>query len=374
MARATNLSCGDRSISVCVVSPFPPPYGGMAVQARELVERLRGEGLQVEAVKTNADLPRFLSGIKGLRTLARFLIFTIKLQAALRRADVVHLFGASHLFFFLHAAPALVMARLWRKRTILNYRGGEAEAFLRRWGWLARPIIRLSDELAVPSPFLRSVFARHGIDSAAILPNLIDLDSFSFKERKEFRPRMLVARQLEKIYNIECVLRAFKIIQGKHPNAHLGVAGTGSREAELKKLAAELGLENVTFYGAVSHEEIAEIYNQYDIYLNASDADNFPGSIMEAFACGLPVVSTRAGGIPCMVEDGATGFLVDVGDCRALAEKAMLIMDNPRLGARIAAAARERCREHSWQSVYKELRQLYRLPEPREVKYGPVYS
>lgn len=364
----------SRALRLCVVSPFPPPYGGMAVQARELVERLRGEGLEVEAVKTNADLPRSLSGIKGLRTLVRFLAFAIKLRAALRHADVVHVFGASHLYFFLHVTPALVMAKLWRKRAILNYRGGEAEAFLRRWGWLARPIIRLSDELAVPSPFLRSVFARHGIDSAAILPNLIDLDSFSFKERKEFRPRMLVARQLEKIYNIECILRAFKIIQGKHPNAHLGIAGSGSREAELKKLAAALGLENVTFYGAVSREEIAEIYNQYDIYLNASDADNFPGSIMEAFACGLPVISTRAGGIPCMVEDEVTGLLVDVGDWRALAEKALLVIDNPRLGARIAAAARKKCREHAWQSVYKTLRELYRFPEPCEVKYGPVYS
>ena len=115
------------------------------------------------------------------------------------------------------------------------------------------------------------------------------------------------------------MLRAFAIIQQRLPEARLIVAGDGSQRAPLEHLARELGLRNTEFTGQVRHERVVELYDAADIYLNGSEIDNQPLSILEAFACGLPVVTTDAGGIPFVVTGGETGFLVKRGDYEAMA-------------------------------------------------------
>ena len=123
------------------------------------------------------------------------------------------------------------------------------------------------------------------------------------------------------------VLRAFQLIQ-KIPEAKLIVAGYGSEEAKLKKLAVELNLKNIEFTGRVEQSEMPKIYDRADVYLNASIVDNMPLSIIEAFACGLPVVSTDAGGISYIVADGETGLLVKTNDYKALAEQAIRLLED----------------------------------------------
>src|SRR6185369_6691504 len=137
------------------------------------------------------------------------------------------------------------------------------------------------------------------------------------------RPIFLSNRNLYPLYNVACTLRAFARIQQSFPEARLIVAGGGRQRPDLESLASELKLQNVEFRGLVSPGKMSELYDEADIYLNSSNIDNMPGSIIESFVCGLPVVSTNAGGIRCIITHGRTGLLVPKNDYEAMASWAI---------------------------------------------------
>ena len=117
----------------------------------------------------------------------------------LRNADVVHVFSASYWSFLLGPVPAMLAARLFGKRVLLNYHSGEAEDHLARWGIFVHPWLRFAHEIVVPSQYLRDVFARYGYRSR-VVPNVVDLSRFRYRERIALRPRLLSTRNLESHY------------------------------------------------------------------------------------------------------------------------------------------------------------------------------
>lgn len=196
--------------------------------------------------------------------------------------------------------------------------------------------------------------------NAIIAPTLADFNQFSFLPRKNFAPRLIATRNLEPVYDVKTIIRSFHIVSKKYPDACLGIVGDGSQRAELENLVNELLLaDKICFYGQVQHACIQNIYNKYDILVNASKIDNLPGSILEAFACGLPVISTRAGGIPYMVDDGVTGFLVDIEDYQKMAAKVLHVIENPGDGRRIAKNGLKQIATYSWANIESKLFPLF---------------
>lgn len=122
--------------------------------------------------------------------------------------------------------------------------------------------------------------------------------AFKFCARANSKPALLVNRSLEAHYNVACVLRAFASIQRRLPDAWLTVTGNGSQRAHLQQLASNLALRNTRFVGRISSEHMSALYDEHDVWLNASKVDNMPISILEAYASGLAVVTTSPGGIP----------------------------------------------------------------------------
>ena len=343
--------------TICIVSPFPPPFGGMAVQAQKMVSLLKESGFKVTTVRTNPELSnKFISQIRGIRTLIRVTLFLRNLHKNLRYADVIYFLTGFTNFFFWITYPALILIKLHGKRVILSARGGGAKNFFRRYGILVKPVLRRVDIISSPSGFLQDIFKKILSINSIIIPNIADLEQFEFCERLSVQPNFLSARNLEKIYNVACVIRAFKRVHDRFPKSTLGIAGDGSQRSKLEQLVGELGLNNcVTFYGIVEHAKILDLYDQYDIYVNASNVDNLPGVILEAYASGLPVVSTRAGGIPYIVKDGVTGLLVDKGDCDALAERMIRLVEQPKLASTLAKNARKESQKYSRDRVKEVL-------------------
>ena len=327
----------------------------MAIQAQKMVPLLKESGMKVIAVKTNADFPnaiKWLSKIKGLRTIIRFFIFLKNLHESLTHVETVYFLTGFFNFFFWVTYPGLILIKLHGKKIILSARGGEARLFFKKYGVLVKPILKRVDAISVPSGFLKVAFKEVLGLEAVIVPNLADFNQFKFRQRKPLKPRLLVTRSLEEIYNVGCVIRAFKKVHDYFPESSLGIVGDGSQRAALEKLVTELNLtDHVTFHRKIEHSKIQGYYDQYDIYVNASRVDNFPGVILEAFASGLPVVSTRAGGIPYMVEDGVTGLLVDIGDSEALGEKVIKLVKDPELALILANNAKVECQKYSWENV-----------------------
>ena len=135
--------------------------------------------------------------------------------------------------------------------------------------------------------------------------------------------------------------------------------GDGSQRSALENLATELQLQRTTFTGRVEHDEINRQYSASDIYLNASKIDNQPLSILEAFACGLPVVTTEAGGIPDIVTEEISGFLVPVGDYEALAARALKLLTREEIARSFIDRGRAECTKYTWSVVCPQWLDLY---------------
>jgi glycosyltransferase involved in cell wall biosynthesis len=211
----------------------------------------------------------------------------------------------------------------------------------------------------VPSGFLVEVFAKFAIQAEAIY-NTIDLAKYRFHCHHPIRPVILANRNFEAHYNVACALKAFALIQKQVPQAHLIIAGDGSERRQLHRLANDLHLQNVEFVGAVTPEAMAALYERADLYLNSSVVDNMPLSILEAFACGLTVVTTNAGGIPYMVKDGRNGCVVEGNDHEALARCAIGLLANPDQALRLSRQARADCQSYTWEAVGQKWLALYR--------------
>jgi glycosyltransferase involved in cell wall biosynthesis len=344
----------SKHLRVLMVAPSFDILGGQAVQAARLLDRLRQEpDLEVGFLPVNPRLPgvlRKLKAIKYVRTVVTSIAYLASLFSRVWKYDVIHIFSASYFSFVLAPTPALLIGKLYGKKLLLNYHSGEAEDHLHRWRRSAIPTLRLADALIVPSAYLVRVFAQFGLQARPIY-NLIETDRFSFRERRPLRPIFLCNRNFEKHYGVDRVLRAFAIVQKRIPEAELIVAGDGPERFALEQLARELCLKNMQFTGRVDHDRVVQLYDSADIFLNGSEIDNQPLSILEAFACGLPVVTTDAGGIPDMVTHERTALVVSRGAHEQLAANALRLIDDQELAQRMIQQGREECRKYQWEAV-----------------------
>lgn len=346
----------------------------MSVLGTLLVEHLREEGIEPQILRTNPYPPGALSFVRGvpvLRAIVRAVQYFVATLRVVPRVSLVHHYAASSLHFFLITVPLLWVCKLWGRPVLLNYHSGDADRFLRRWRWLVKLPLSLASRIVVPSSFLQRAFRQEGI-VADILPNFAEVDKFPFKPRREFAPRLIVARNLMKVYGVHSVLQAFRIVQRRYADAVLAVVGTGPEGERLMALTKSLGVRNVTFYGVVANSEMPSLYAKHDIAVNASLWDNFPGALVEAALSGLAIVSTAAGGIPDMIKHQETGLLVDVGDHEALASAIIDCVQNPCQTHRRTLLARHWGEGYSWGNVFPILRRYYGIVDTHQKQ--PAYG
>ncbi len=349
-------------LRVAVVAPSLRILGGQAVQADRLL-RAWADAPEVRAwlVPIDPEPPgpcRYARRVKYARTVVTQLVYWPRLVRELRHADVVHVFSASYASFLLAPLPAVIVARLLGKPVVMNYRSGEAPDHLRRSA-IARATLRAVERNAVPSRFLQEVFAGFGI-RADVVPNIVDTGRFAFRRREPLAPRLLSTRNFEPLYNVACTLRAFAIVQQRHPDATLTLVGGGSQDAALRALARQLGLRHVTFAGNVPPSDIWRCYAEADIYVQTPDIDNMPSSVLEAFASGCPVVATAAGGVPAILTDEVHGLLAPCGDHEAVAARVLRLLDDTALTRRMIDTARASCDAYQWTAVRERWLALYR--------------
>jgi glycosyltransferase involved in cell wall biosynthesis len=349
-------------LKVAFVAPSLEILGGQAVQADRLLHEWKGDA-EVEAwlVPVNPRFPRFLRwarSVKYLRTVINELIYIPSLIGQLRRADLVHVFSASYSSFLLAPLPAIAIARLLGRPVLLNYRSGQAPDHLTR-SRVARWALRSVQRNVVPSRFLVEVFARFGIE-ASVVPNVVDFSRFGFRQRATLRPRILSTRNFESLYNVECTIRAFRLVQDEFPDATLTLVGGGTEEAALRALVQELGLKEVAFVGRVDPNDVARFYHDHDVYVQTPNIDNMPTSVIEAFACGLAVVSTEAGGVPAIMTNGVHGLLAPIDDHSTVGRLVLDLLTNPATARQYTLAARDSIQGCTWSAVRDQWLRAYR--------------
>lgn len=356
----------ETPVHIGLIGPLPPPPGGMANQTLQLNELLLRDGHRVELVQMNAPYsPAWAGRVPVLRAGVRLLPYMWRLWRVAGKVQLLHVMANSGWSWHLFAAPAIWIARLRGCPVVVNYRGGEADAFLRRAADWVRPSLRRSAALLVPSGFLEAVFQRHGFGST-VVPNVINLERFGATAATEVAaggraPSVLVARHLEPIYDNQTALRAFALLTARYPAAQLVIAGSGPESGMLAALAEHLGVaQAVRFTGRVDNAAMAALYREADIMLNPSLVDNMPNSVLEALAGGVAVVSTDVGGVPYLVEHRRSALLVPPQNPQAMAQAMFQLLGEPDLKERLRQAGLQLAAQYTWAKVRPRLLQVYR--------------
>jgi len=358
-----------KRLRVSIVAPSLRYVGGQSVQADLLLRHWQNDpDIDISFLAVDPPLPRALARaetIPGLRTILREPIYFWHLWRGLKDVDIAHIFSASYWSFLLAPAPAWLFARMKtrgsktrRIQTLINYHSGEARDHVLRFR-SAKFVLSRVDKIVVPSGYLLDVFREFGLP-AAIVPNIVDLSQFRYRERTPLRPHLVCTRGFSTYYSVDVVVRAFAKVKREYPEARLDLVGNGPLEGDVRKLVADLDLTGVNFTGVVSHREIGKFYDQADIFINASWLDNMPVSIIEAFAAGTPVVTTSPECMPYLVQHERTGLLSSVGDEKALAANVIRLLRDPELAARLAENAHRESQNYTWEAVRGQWLNAYR--------------
>jgi glycosyltransferase involved in cell wall biosynthesis len=151
-------------------------------------------------------------------------------------------------------------------------------------------------------------------------------------------------------------------VQQSYADARLTIAHVGPSEAHLREYAAALKLRNYEFIGKVPPSRIPTLYDSADLYITTPNIDCMPGSLLECMASGIPIVATRAGGIPHIVTDEETALLVELDDHVAAARQMIRLLQDESLVSRLTAAGRREVEKYraapirdQWVSLYRQL-------------------
>lgn len=350
------------SLRVAIVGPLPPPAGGMANQTRQLMELLQSDGINATVIQVNPPYkPAWMGKLPIVRAFARLIPYIFNLWKAAGCSDVFHVMANSGWSWHLFAAPAVWVAKMRGIRSVVNYRGGGAEIFLKKSFFWIKPTLNATDLIIVPSGFLENIFAQWKL-SAKVIPNIINVSRFSPRNKQSVsaEPHIIVTRNLEDIYDIPAAIEAFFIVQQAFPKAKLTIAGSGPLLSELQQLVKQKGIErSVKFTGRLNSEEIAVLYQTADVMLNSSQIDNMPNSVLESLASGVPVVSTNVGGVPYIVEHEVTALLVPAKDHVAMAEAIKRIMTDSQLANVLISNGLVSIQKYTWSSVRKQWLSAY---------------
>ncbi len=331
-------------MNVLLICNYKPKVGGISGQVDILQKMLQADGHTTEVFSTKAPL-------------LRRMLLPFKLKSTGKDFDVFHIHCCSN-WGFLPAVIGVSVGRRLGKRIVLTYHGGGGEKFFDRHPKLVRHFLTRTNANIVLSGFLAQVFEKHGLPFVTI-PNILELDDSRFRQREMLQPNYICTRAHEPLYNIPCILRAFRKVQSIRPEATLTLVGGGSEHENLVRMAEELGLQNVTFTGRVANEDIYTYLDRADIMLSAPTVDNMPVSVLEAMNAGLLVISSKVGGVPYMVKNNSTGLLFDSDDSDALAGKMLWAVDNQTVARAIALQGHKAVSRYRWENIKEQLYKTY---------------
>ena len=351
---------------VCVIGPHYPRPGGVSTQVEALSRSLRADGVTVRSVDTNVRSLRSLGKLgRLLMPAAQLLIVPIRLWKAADGADIIHAHLASYWGFYLPMIAVVLVRRLRGVPAVASYHGGKAAVFVPGNRHTVLPLLERLDALIASSAFTGRVFESLGL-RPVIIPNVVELDQYqpnppgngSGRLAERDKPALLWIKSMDDAGNPCLMVQAFARLRQVLPGATLTMIGDGVLREEAQTLAQSLDAP-IDFAGRVSYTALKESYARADVFVISSAVDNQPCTLIEASACGIPVVATAVGGIPDMVRDGVDALLAPPGDAAALADAVLRVVQQPELAGALGRAGIDNAQGYAWPAVRARLGELY---------------
>lgn len=333
---------------ILMVGNFLSPVRRTRGYCEDLAEHLAQNGWEIITTSSkNRRLPRLLDMLSTTWHNRR--------AYALTQVDV---FSGSA---FLWAEAVCTLLRWLGKPYILTLHGGNLPIFAKRWPGRMLRLLNTANAVTVPSAFLLEQMRNYHSD-LRLIPNALDLSSFEFRQRKNIRPRLIWVRAFHKIYNPSLAPKVVHLLEDQFKDTRLFMVGPDMGDGTLqdaKNTTASLGVsEQISFVGAVPRSQVHQWLAEGDIFINTTNIDNAPISVIEAMACGLPVVSTNVGGIPYLLADGLDALLVPPDNPNAMATAIRRLLKDTKITSEISNNARQRATQFDWPIILPQWESL----------------
>lgn len=331
-------------MKVLLISNFQKGIGGIDAQVKLLHAFLNKEKGMIANIFSTKGNP-----------LIRILKL-IKLSCIVPRYDVLHIHACSY-WGMLPAVMGVVAGKFWKKRIVITYHGGEAAVFFAKHTNFVKRWLSRADKVVVLSEFLKDIFNQYDI-LCEVVPNIVVLQSQQ-KRQHTINPKFISIRHLEPLYDIPCVLKAYRQVLKHYPHATLDILGQGSMRGQLEQYVIDNHLTGVRFLGQVSNMQVYEYLNNADILLSAAKADNMPVSLLEAMNAELLVIASRVGGVPYMIQDGKNGLLFEGTNSQDLADKMLWALAHPEKVEEMRIFAQVNVQKYTWENIKDKILKLY---------------
>lgn len=253
---------------------------------------------------------------------------------------------------FYYALIVSQISRMLRINYIPILHGGNLEKRLIQNPRMSKMIFNNAYRLVSPSNFLKETFKNYGYQNVEFIPNTIEIGDFEFLNRDVDIIKLFWLRSFSKIYNPTLAVSILDSLIKKGYNAELCMVGPDSDGSlkEVKKLVKQLDI-NVKFTGKLSKKEWIELSKDYNVFVNTTDFDNTPVSVIEAMALGLPIVSTEVGGLPYLISHNEDGLLVPPNDVDATVNAIIKLKEDQHLKNKLVINARKKVEKFDWKQV-----------------------
>ncbi len=360
---------------------FPPLGGGGSTVSKCLAREMARRGHQVEVVT---------SGFHRLRSTVRKKNFYLRRLPVLRKQtgqsnpiEMMSFVAIAAPWLLFHRRPeaiisfhsipsglaAFTAASIRGIPHIVLFRGGDVPGWLpgelenmhRRTLWLNRRIVYGAASAYANSDGLRDLaqtaFPKKKV---GVFPNGIDMEKFKPPPEKptnnESAIHLLFVGRITTQKGVDVILRALAEMKTSRP-WKLSVVGTGPYLDEFRALAKSLRIDNcIEFTGWLDRPDVRRLYDEADVFVFPSRYEGMPNVVLEATACGIPVIGTRIAGTEQIIRDGENGFLIDVDDQTTLADRIKQLIENDNLRIDMGKKARRVAEaEWSWEKRGEEL-------------------
>ncbi len=358
-----------------MVSSFLSHKDGSHSVAEDLANRLRSEAETILCVSSQRS-----AVLRGLDMAA-----TTFFQRNDYDVAIVGLYSGRA--FLWGEAVAWLLEKLARP-FVISLHGGALPEFARLHPNRVAKTLSKAAAVTAPSSYLAELMQPYRKD-ILLLPNPIEISRYEFRLREQAQPKLVWLRSFHQIYNPQLAVKVAAELRDEFPALSLTMIGPdkddGSRQqtelaaktlfsptktheentkwenqnsAFLRDPSCGFVDEPVLFTGGVANSEVPTWLNRGDIFINTTNVDNAPVSVIEAMACGLPVVSTNVGGLPYLLTDGEDALLVPPNDAEAMATAVRRILTECGLAERLSRNARLKAESFDWSNVLPMWRNL----------------
>lgn len=360
-------------MNVLIVVPWDQEFGGVASVVGNVARQLEKKGhgiwflhpgeahlLQPKVTKWNfpgyeLNLRNLLVREHPIKSVAGFALYLshtlFQLHKMLRRHDIdivnIHYPIGSGVYFswlrWFHRFKLVISvhgADLFPGGSVIHY-SKPLRMLMKSADWLVAPSQSTLDAALARFPVLRP--------KSSAIHNAVDLDEFhQVDSRGPQAKSYILCVALHHIHKaIDVLIKAFATFHTTYPAVELWLVGDGPYRGELETLVRQLGLtESVRFLGLQERSAVCQLLAECSLFVLPSRVEPFGIAIIEALASGKPVVSTKVGGIPEIIENGSNGILVKPDDPQALYEAMRMVWDDPVLARRLAAAGQATVKRH----------------------------